>query len=88
MTFSEFGRRVTENESGGTDHGAAAPLFVIGGGVHGGTYGKQPSLTELHDGDLIYNVDFRNVYSSVLEHWLRVPSASVMKRKFPMLPFV
>lgn len=88
MTFSEFGRRVSENQSGGTDHGAAAPLFVIGGGVHGGVYGKQPSLTELHDGDLIYNVDFRNVYSSVLEHWLRVPSATVLKRKYPLMSFV
>ncbi len=88
MTFSEFGRRVKENNSGGTDHGAAAPMFVLGGGVKPGIYGKQPSLTALSDGDLVYNVDFRSVYATVLENWLRAPSETVLKRKFPTMGFV
>jgi uncharacterized protein (DUF1501 family) len=88
MTFSEFGRRVAENASGGTDHGAAAPMFVLGGGVKPGLYGKQPSLTDLHDGDLVFNVDFRNVYATVLDSWLRAPSQLVLGRKFPAMAFV
>jgi len=88
MTFSEFGRRVGENNSGGTDHGAAAPLFVLGGGVKPGLYGQQPSLTQLNKGDLIYNVDFRSVYATVLEKWLKAPSEIVLKRKFPTMDFV
>jgi len=88
MTFSEFGRRVVENASGGTDHGAAAPMFVLGGGVKPGLYGQQPSLTRLNQGDLIYNVDFRSVYATVLENWLKAPSEMVLKRKFPTMSFV
>ena len=88
MTFSEFGRRVAENNSGGTDHGAAAPMFVLGGGVKPGLYGKQPSLTELTDGDLIYNVDFRSVYATILEKWMAAPSEKVLRRKFPTMTFV
>jgi len=88
MTFSEFGRRVAENSSGGTDHGAAAPLFVLGGGVKPGLYGRQPSLTQLDKGDLIYNVDFRSVYATVLENWLHAPSEAVLKRKFPTMAFI
>jgi uncharacterized protein (DUF1501 family) len=88
MTFSEFGRRVAENNSGGTDHGAAAPLFVLGGGVKPGLYGQHPSLTKLHTGDLVHNVDFRSVYATVLDQWLRAPSETVLRRKFPNLGFV
>jgi len=88
MTFSEFGRRVAENQSGGTDHGAAAPMFVLGGGMKAGLYGQQPSLTQLTDGDLIYNVDFRSVYASILENWLKAPSEVVLKRRFPTMAFV
>ncbi len=88
MTFSEFGRRVAENSSGGTDHGAAAPMFVLGGGIKPGLYGSQPSLTKLADGDLIYNVDFRSVYATVLEKWLRAPGEAVLKKKFPTMTFV
>ena len=82
MTFSEFGRRVEENSSG-TDHGTAAPLFVVGEGVAGGLYGEQPSLTNL-DGNknLIRTVDFREVYATVLDGWLRkVPAAEVLGTK-------
>lgn len=88
MTFSEFGRRVAENNSGGTDHGAAAPMFVLGGGVKPGIYGKQPSLTELTDGDLFYNVDFRSVYATVLDNWMKAPSEKVLHRKFQTMSFV
>ncbi|GAC1359906.1 MAG: DUF1501 domain-containing protein [Vulcanimicrobiaceae bacterium] len=70
MTFSEFGRRVTQNAGNGTDHGTAMPLFVIGGTVKGGTYGEHPSLTDLDHGDLKFNIDFRNVYATVLDKWL------------------
>jgi uncharacterized protein (DUF1501 family) len=82
MTFSEFGRRVEENSSG-TDHGTAAPLFVVGDAVAGGLYGEQPSLTNL-DGNknLIRTVDFREVYSTILDGWLRkVPAADVLSTK-------
>ncbi len=88
ITFSEFGRRVAENASGGTDHGAAAPLFVIGGAVKPGLYGAYPSLTDLHDGDLKFNTDFRSVYATALEHWLKAPAPKVLGAKFPLLPFV
>jgi uncharacterized protein (DUF1501 family) len=88
MTFSEFGRRVAQNGSNGTDHGAAAPLFVIGGAAKPGLHGKYPSLTELDRGDLVFNVDFRSVYATVLENWLKAPSEKVLGRKFSILPIV
>lgn len=65
MAFSEFGRRVAENGSGGTDHGTAGPMFVMGESVKGGLYGEHPSLVELDKGDLIYTTDFRSVYATV-----------------------
>lgn len=65
MTYSEFGRRARQNASGGTDHGAAAPLFVMGGGVKGGLHGAYPSLSDLQDGDLRHTVDFRSVFATV-----------------------
>ena len=64
MTFSEFGRRVQENGSRGTDHGAASCLFVAGPSVKGGVVGKHPSLADLDDGDLKYHTDFRRVYAT------------------------
>jgi uncharacterized protein (DUF1501 family) len=83
MTFSEFGRRVEEDGSAGTDHGTAAPRFVVGDPVAGGLYGEQPSLTAL-DGNknLIRTVDFREVYSTVLDGWLRrVPAAEILNTR-------
>ena len=65
MTYSEFGRRARQNASGGTDHGTAAPQFVMGGKVKGGLHGVQPSLGDLQDGDLRHTVDFRDVYSTM-----------------------
>ena len=89
ITFSEFGRRVAQNASGGTDHGAAAPMIILGGGVKPGLYGQYPSLTKLSDGgDLMYNVDFRSVYATALERWMKVPSQAVLGRKFPLLGMV
>jgi uncharacterized protein (DUF1501 family) len=88
MTFSEFGRRVTENANGGTDHGTAAPLFVCGGGIKPGLYGKQPALDKLDAGDLLYSVDFRSVYSTVLLNWMKAPAAKILGREFPKLNFV
>jgi uncharacterized protein (DUF1501 family) len=76
MTFSEFGRRVEENASSGTDHGKASCLFVAGGGVKGGLYGTYPSLTDLSAGDLKHNVDFRDVYADLLGSWLKAPKIS------------
>ncbi len=88
ITFSEFGRRVQENANGGTDHGAAAPMFVLGGKVKPGLFGKYPSLTNLDNGDLKFNTDFRSVYATVLENWLQTPSERVLGRKFPTLSLV
>jgi len=90
MTFSEFGRRVAENASGGTDHGAAAPMFVVGHKVKAGLLGKYPSLApaDLFQGDLKFNVDFRSVYASVLESWLKTKSAPILGRQFTPLPIV
>ena len=74
ITFSEFGRRVAENASKGTDHGTAAPMFVFGGAIKPGIYGHPPSLEQLDAGDLIYNVDFRSVYATILNRWLKALS--------------
>jgi uncharacterized protein (DUF1501 family) len=86
MTFSEFGRRVQQNASGGTDHGAAAPMFVFGGGLKGGVLGEHPSLTNLDHGDLRFTTDFRGVYSAVLENWLQTPSKPILGGDFTPLP--
>ncbi len=83
LSFSEFGRRVRENASAGTDHGAAAPLFLAGGRVKSGPIGKHPSLTDLDgEGDLKFHTDFRQVYATILEQWLGADSAAVLGEKF------
>jgi uncharacterized protein (DUF1501 family) len=87
MTWSEFGRRVKENRSGGTDHGTAAPLFVMGDGVRGGLVGDQPSLTKLDsNGDLVFGVDFRDVYNTLLGKWLGMDGQEILGGKFETLP--
>ncbi len=86
LTFSEFGRRIDENGSRGTDHGEASPLFLIGGGVKGGLYGTLPDLAATNMGNLRYTTDFRSVYATVLERWLGRPSAPVLSGTFQMLP--
>lgn len=83
MTWSEFGRRVEENASQGTDHGTAAPLFVLGNSVQGGVYGEPPDVSKLDNyGNLIYTTDFRSVYATVLDRWLGAPSAAVLGGSF------
>lgn len=89
MTWSEFGRRVAENGSRGTDHGAAAPVLVVGRPIAGGLYGEPPSLTSLIDsGNLKYTTDFRSVYQTVIRDWLGGDVGSVLGGTFPALPLV
>ncbi|MGQ0809847.1 MAG: DUF1501 domain-containing protein [Nitrospiraceae bacterium] len=73
MTYSEFGRRVAENGSNGTDHGTAAPHLLIGGRVRGGLYGGTPSLSDLQDGDLRHTMDYRSLYATVIHRWWGLP---------------
>lgn len=88
MCFSEFGRRVSENASGGTDHGTAAPMFLFGEPIQGGVYGAHPSLTDLDHGDLKHEFDFRQIYATLLDHWLGFDSAQVLGRNYATLPLV
>lgn len=85
MGFSEFGRRVAENASAGTDHGVAGPMFLVGDRVKGGVHGKTPSLTDLDRGDLKMQVDFRQVYAEVLEDWMGVDARAVLGQGFQKL---
>ena len=82
LTFSEFGRRVGENASRGTDHGEASPLFMVGGGVKGGIYGSYPDFSRLNMGNLGFTTDFRSVYATVLERWLGRPAAPILSGNF------
>src|ERR1700683_2464278 len=90
MTFSEFGRRVHENGSQATDHGAAAPMFLVGSKMKAGLLGAEPSLApaDLKDGDIQFNTDFRSVYASILESWLHTASTPILGKQFPTLPIV
>jgi uncharacterized protein (DUF1501 family) len=85
MTFSEFGRRVQENASQGTDHGAAAPVFFAGPRLPTPVVGVQPSLSDLDDGDLRFHTDFRSIYATLLENWFTVPSAPILGQSYPPL---
>jgi uncharacterized protein (DUF1501 family) len=87
LIFSEFGRRVPENTSLGTDHGTANHMYLVGNRVKGGHYGKVPSLAALDEGDnLIFTTDFRRVYATVIEGWLKSPSEKVLRGKFEPFP--
>ncbi len=86
MTFSEFGRRPEENGDGGTDHGTAAPHFVIGDHVRGGRHGAQPNLTRLdRDGNLVPSVDFRQMYAPILKTWLGANDRAILGRTYTPL---
>lgn len=89
MTFSEFGRRARQNSSGGTDHGTAAPHFIMGGAVRGGLYGQAPDLNRL-DGNqnVLYTTDFRQIYTTVAQQWWGVKADAVVRGKFEALPFL
>ena len=82
MCFSEFGRRVAQNGSNGTDHGAAAPMFLAGPMVRAGVLGRHPSLTDLDNGDLKFNVDFRSVYTGILEDWMGADARAVLGKRY------
>ena len=86
LAFSEFGRRVAENGSQGTDHGTAGPVFLAGPGVRPGLVGNTPSLLDLQDGDLKVGIDFRQVYATLLEDWLGLPDKTALGGAFPRLP--
>ena len=87
--FSEFGRRVEQNASGGTDHGAANSMFFIGGKIKKqGLLNDLPDLADLEDGDIRFKVDFRQVYATLLEHWLGVRSQTILNGTFTPLPFL
>jgi uncharacterized protein (DUF1501 family) len=90
LVFSEFGRRVGENASYGTDHGAAAPVFVVGPVEQAGLIGAHPSLEEeeLDEGDLRFHTDFRRIYASMLDNWLGVPASPVIGEGFDPLPLM
>lgn len=88
LVFSEFGRRVAENGGRGTDHGTAAPVLVIGSPVKGGIYGDHASLTRLDDGDLRFKIDFRTVYATILDRWLRADSRQILGASYGQLPFI
>jgi uncharacterized protein (DUF1501 family) len=87
MTFSEFGRRVAENASAGTDHGTALPMLLIGGNIKGGIYGNNPDLSNLDNGDLRMQTDFRAVYASVIRYWLGADPSKVIEGNFGDIRF-
>lgn len=90
LTFSEFGRRVAENASDGTDHGAAAPLFLTGPQLKSPIVGQHPSLTDLDDGDLKFHTDFRSVYASIIRNWFQseLDLQTILAGDFPLLNIV
>ncbi|MEO6070820.1 MAG: DUF1501 domain-containing protein, partial [Chitinophagaceae bacterium] len=89
FTFSEFGRRVSQNASGGTDHGTANNMFLLSGGLkEKGILNSMPDLADLDEGDLRYKVDFKNVYSTVLKNWLGADDGKILGKQYQPLTFV
>jgi len=88
MTFSEFGRTVKENGRRGTGHAVAAPMFLVGGRVKGGLCGAHPSLTDLDQGGLKLHTDFRQVFATVLDQWLGLPSQDILNKQFQSLDVI
>ena len=86
LVFSEFGRRVGQNASGGTDHGAAAPMLLVGPMVRPGLLGAHPSLRDLDQGDLKYSIDFRRVYATALDRWMGADSRAVLGAGYHPIP--
>jgi uncharacterized protein (DUF1501 family) len=88
MTWSEFGRRVSNNASAGTDHGTAGPMFVFGGQVRGGHHGEPVSLRNLEKGNLKHTTDFRSVYATLLDNWLGAPADDIIGTSMERLPLI
>ena len=89
FTFSEFGRRVSQNASGGTDHGTANNMMFLSGGLkEKGILNAMPDLSDLDEGDLKYNVDFKNVYATVLEKWLNTDAQKILGKAYSPLHFI
>ncbi len=89
FTFSEFGRRVAQNASGGTDHGTANNMFLLSGGLkQKGVLNAMPDLSSLNEGDLKYQVDFKNVYATILNKWLKADDQAILSRKYDYLNFI
>ncbi|QDT92223.1 DUF1501 domain-containing protein [Gimesia algae] len=88
LVFSEFGRRVAENDSQGTDHGTAGPVFLASPSVEAGLHGPAPDLSDLQDGDLKMTTDFRSVYATILSKWLDINPQSCLQGHFPLIDFL
>ncbi len=89
MTFSEFGRRVKQNASGGTDHGTANNMFLVSGGLQKkGIINAMPDLSNLKEGDLEYKVDFKDVYATVLNKWLQTDDKKILGKQFNYMNFI
>ncbi|MDP9229805.1 MAG: DUF1501 domain-containing protein, partial [Bacteroidota bacterium] len=89
MTFSEFGRRVSQNASGGTDHGTANNMFFVSGALkQKGVINALPDLNDLDEGDLKYKIDFKNVYATVLSNWLGTDDYKILGKKYEHLNFI
>ncbi|MEM7622678.1 MAG: DUF1501 domain-containing protein [Planctomycetota bacterium] len=88
LAFSEFGRRVGQNASNGTDHGTAAPVFMFGPMVKAGVANRHPSMTDLDNGDLKYTTDFRTVYAAILEDWMKADSRAILEGRYKAAPVI
>jgi uncharacterized protein (DUF1501 family) len=89
LTFSEFGRRVSQNASGGTDHGTANNMFLVSGALkQKGLINPMPDLSDLEQGDLKHKIDFKNVYATVLKKWLNADDQLILGKKFDHLNFI
>ncbi len=89
FTFSEFGRRVNQNASNGTDHGTANNMFLVSGGLkQKGVLNAMPDLADLNEGDLKYNVDFKNVYATILNKWLKADDKSILTKQYDYMNFI
>lgn len=89
FTFSEFGRRVSQNASGGTDHGTANNMFLISGGLkQKGVINAMPDLSDLQEGDLKYKVDFKNVYATILNKWLKADASKILGKQYEYMNFI
>jgi uncharacterized protein (DUF1501 family) len=89
MTFSEFGRRVAQNASAGTDHGAANNMFIVSGSLkEKGLLNEMPNLQQLVNGDVPFEIDFRRVFTTVLQQWLKTDAQAVLHQSFAPLTFI